>query len=82
MRAAFCLALAACAAVASADITLVEETRTLSLSAQGQSDFGSNGDLLFELGSSGNDDPFAPWKVAPCSPTALSPRSTRPPASF
>lgn len=63
MRAPLCLVLAACAAVASADITLLEETRTLSLSAQGQSDFGSNGDSFFELGSSGNDDPFAPWKV-------------------
>jgi hypothetical protein len=64
MRATVCLVLAACASFASADITLLEETRSFVLSAQGQSDLGSGGDSFSELGSSGNDDPFAPWNVS------------------
>jgi hypothetical protein len=63
MRAPLCLVFAACAAVASADITLLEETRVFDLSAQGDSDFGGDQSSFFEFGSSGNDDPFVPWNV-------------------
>lgn len=57
------IVLAACAAIAAADITLIEETRIFEITAQGDSDFGGDQDTFFEFGSSSNDDPFAPWNV-------------------
>lgn len=63
MRAPLCLVLAACAAVASADITLLEETRVFDLSAQGDSDLGGGQNSFFDFGSNSNDDPFVPWLV-------------------
>jgi len=63
MRAPLCLVLAACASLASADITLLEETRVFDLSAQGDSDLGGGQNSFFDFGSNSNDDPFAPWHV-------------------
>ena len=63
MRTPLCVVLAACAAVASADITLLEETRVFDLTASGDSDFGGGQDSYFDFGSGGNDDPFVPWLV-------------------
>jgi hypothetical protein len=63
MRAPLCVVLSACAAGASADITLLEETRVFDLSAQGESDFGGDQSSFFEFGSNGNDDPFVSWIV-------------------
>lgn len=56
-------ALAFCATVASANITLIEENRFFEVSAQGESDFGGDQSIFFEYGSSSNDDPFVPWNV-------------------
>lgn len=56
-------ALAFCATVASANITLIDENRFFEVSAQGESDFGGDQITFFDYGSSSNDDPFAPWNV-------------------
>ncbi len=58
-----CVVLAACAAVASADITLINETRTFDLSATGESDMSGDQNSYMDFGSSSNDDPFVPWIV-------------------
>lgn len=56
-------ALAFCATVASANITLIDENRFFEVSAQGESDFGGDQITFFDFGSSSNDDPFEPWNV-------------------
>lgn len=58
-----CVVLAACAAVASAQVTLLSENRVFDLSAQGESDFGGDQQTFLDFGSSANDDPFVPWVV-------------------
>ncbi len=58
-----CVVFAACAAVASADITLINETRTFDLSAMGESDMSGDQNSYLDFGSSANDDPFVPWIV-------------------
>ena len=50
MRTPLCVVLAACAAVASADITLLEENRVFDLSASGDSDFGGAQESYLEFG--------------------------------
>lgn len=63
MRTPLCVVLAACAAAASADITILNENRTFSMSVQGQSDFGGDQNSSLYFGSESNDDPFVPWTV-------------------
>lgn len=46
---------------AMADISLLNEQRTIGLAALGSSDFDGFQDQFFDKGSGANDDPFAPW---------------------
>lgn len=64
MRITCFVALAASAAVAPAQISLIEETRLFELSAQGESDLGGGQNTFFGFGSSSNDDPLVPWIVS------------------
>lgn len=64
MRTTPCVVLAACATLAPAATTLIEETRVFNLFAQGSSDLGGDQNTALAYGADSNDDPFVPWLVA------------------